>query len=217
LVLAKISEPKPGAESGRMHANNTFNLNFLFLTLSQALQENDAIRLLLVSPANLLLAISKKAREFDIRDKVIITAEEDQYRAMAAAEIVIADPVSMSDAHGADESIALAAMVQGKAVLAVDNAANRELSPDGRGLLWFSPEPKSMVRDLAHRLAFLARNPDFRFALGKGGQNYIFDARSPSRIGLMYDDVYRHACARRGRGESSQGTSGALIPVEFCT
>ncbi|MCU1309587.1 MAG: glycosyltransferase, exosortase system-associated [Candidatus Angelobacter sp.] len=216
LVLAKVTEQK-SETLGRNHANNSFDLNSLFLTLSQAVQENDAIRLLLVSPGNLLLSISKKARELDIRDKVIITAEEDQQRAMAAAEIVIADPVSISDAQGADESIALAAMVQGKAVLALDNAANRDLSPDGRGLLWFSPDPKSMVRDLAHRLAFLARNADFRSALGKGGQHYIFDARSPARIGHMYDDVYRHAYARRGRGESSRGTSGALIPVEFCT
>jgi glycosyltransferase involved in cell wall biosynthesis len=217
LVLAKVTEQKPGTESGKKHATNTFDLNSLLLSLAQALQENDAIRLLLVSPGNLLLAISKKARELDIRDKVIITAEEDQQRAMAAAEIVIADSVSIDDAHGTDESIALAAMVQGKAVLAADNAANRDLSPDGRGLLWFSPDQKSIVRDLAHRLAFLARNADFRSALGKGGQHYIFDARSPARIGSMYDDVYRHASARHSRGESSQGTSGALIPVQFCT
>ncbi|MCU1306900.1 MAG: hypothetical protein JWN45_1595 [Acidobacteriaceae bacterium] len=217
LVLAKVTEEKLETESGKKHANNSFDLNSLLLSLAHALQENDAIRFLLVSPSSLLLEISKKARELNVRDKVVITTEEDQQRAIAAAEIVIADSVSINDAQGTDESIALAAMVQGKAVLAADNAANRDLSPDGRGLLWFSPDQKSMVRDLAHRLAFLARNADFRSALGKGGQQYIFEARSPSRIGRMYDDVYRHAYARRGRGESSQGTSGALIPVQFCT
>jgi glycosyltransferase involved in cell wall biosynthesis len=214
LVLAKVT---PATESGRKHTTNSLDLNNLFLALSQAVQENDAIRLLLVSPGDLLLEISKKARGLNIRDKVIITAEEDQDRAMATVEIVIADPVGIGEARGSDESFALAAMVHGKAVLAADNAANRDLSPDGRGLLWFSPEPRSLVRDLAHRMAFLARNADFRSALGKGGQKYIFDVRSPARIGHMYDQVYRHAYARRNKGESSQGTSGALIPVEFCT
>src|SRR6266446_2415449 len=65
VVLAKVTEQKPGSESGKKHATNTFDLNSLLLSLAQALQENDAIRLLLVSPGNLLLAISKKARELD--------------------------------------------------------------------------------------------------------------------------------------------------------
>jgi glycosyltransferase involved in cell wall biosynthesis len=215
LVLAKVTE-KPESETGKKRADKSFGLDDLFLSLAQALQENDALRLLLVSPSNLLLAISQKARALDIRDKVIITPAEEQYRAMAATDVVIADPVSNESAQEPDESIAIAAMVQGKAILAIDNPANRYLSPDGRGLLWFSPDQKSVVRDLAHRLAFLARNADFRSALGKGGQQHIFATRSPGRIGHMYGDVYRHAYARRSKGESFRDSSGALIPVQFC-
>lgn len=73
------------------------------------------------------------------------------------------------------------------------------------------------ARDLAHRLAFLARNPDLRRALGETGRRHLAETRDPERIGRMYQEVYRHAHRRRHRGDDAHGQTPILIPSQAGT
>jgi glycosyltransferase involved in cell wall biosynthesis len=106
-------------------------------------------------------------------------------------------------------------MLRAKAVLAADTSWNRDISPDGQGLIWYSPAPKA--NELARRISFLGRNPDFCRALGEGGQQHLLKTRSAQRVGRMYDEVYRHAYSKYHKGDPSQDTTGSLIAVQLCS
>jgi glycosyltransferase involved in cell wall biosynthesis len=112
---------------------------------------------------------------------------------MGEADVVIA-ATPADDGPGA---VLIAALAHGRAILAADVAQNREVTPQGRGCLWFR---NNDVQDLAGRAAFLARNPDFRTALGLSGRAHLQATRSPKVVAAKYDDVYRHAFQRRHRG-----------------
>jgi hypothetical protein len=122
--------------------------------------------------------------------------------------------VKAGDSHQAVESLAILGMAHGKAVLAADNAMNREISPEGRGLLWYSPAPETSMREMVHRLSFMTRNADFRRALGEAGKQHLQQTRNPQRLGRLYDEVYRHAFAKAHKGKPSQNVSGRLIPMQ---
>jgi glycosyltransferase involved in cell wall biosynthesis len=213
-IAARISRTQV-TQTGK-DVRSSLSLEDFLLAFVQAWQEIDLARAILIVPSDLLLSVSQKARALDIRDKVTLAPEQDASRALAAADIVLADAMVTEGGTAEHEksSTALAAMSGAKAVLAEDNDRNRELSPDGRGLLWYSAEQKSVVRDLGHRLAFLVRNSDFRIALGQGGHRFLLQERNPERIGALYDEVYRHAFNRRQKGGRSQDASGSLIPVQ---
>jgi len=112
----------------------------------------------------------------------------DRDRALAAADFVLAGAAT----EGPNLS-AIDAYVFGRLLLAADVPANREVSQQGRGCLWFNP---ASDRDLAHRAAFLARNPDFRVALGNHGRAHLKGTRSYQAVARAYADVYRHALNR---------------------
>jgi hypothetical protein len=212
-IVAMVDAEERSIQASTQDGNSALSLENLLHAFAQALRENDAIKLVLIAPSDLLLLISQKARDLEIREKVILAPEEEGDIALASADVVIGDPAYIGGCGTGTTSLALAGLSREKAVLAVDNPENRELSPDGRGILWFSSEQRSVVRDLGHRLAFLARNADFRRALGEAGQRHILQARSPERIGVLYDEVYRHAHARRNKGDSSRNLSAALVPM----
>ena len=101
-------------------------------------------------------------------------------------------------------------MAHRRALLAPDVPANRDLTPQGRGCLWYNPGDK---KDLAHRLAFLGRNRDFRQALGESGRKHILETRSPQRIGQQYAAVYRRAHQRRKKQNDMRDAAGSLVPT----
>jgi hypothetical protein len=106
-------------------------------------------------------------------------------------------------------STALAGMIAGVTVLAADTPSHRDLSPEGRGLLWFRPED---TRDLATRAAFLARNPDLCRSLATTARKHLIETRSPQAVGHRYDAVYQHVFARR-RANGPTPAAGRLQPV----
>jgi glycosyltransferase involved in cell wall biosynthesis len=106
-------------------------------------------------------------------------------------------------------SAAAAAMIAGVALLAADTPAHRDLSPEGRGLLWFSPQDP---RDLATRAAFLAHNPDLCRSLASAARKHLVETRSPQAIGSRYDAVYQHVFARR-RSNGPAVSAGRLQPL----
>ncbi|MCU1285097.1 MAG: glycosyl transferase family 1 [Acidobacteriales bacterium] len=216
-IAVKIAQGPAAAESdapGQTAA--ALSVDILFTVFSQLLLEAETARLLVITPSELLLETSKRARDLGIREKVTVVPEEDCLKAVEAAQTVIADPVAMNagESHHRMESLAVLAMSHGKAVLAADNAMNRETSPEGRGLLWYSADKENVRREMVHRLSFMTRNADFRRALGEAGKQHLQHTRNPQRLGKLYDDVYRHAVAKANKGKRSQNASGSLIPMQ---
>lgn len=118
-----------------------------------------------------------------------VIAPLQRAQAIAAADVVIsAAPLG----EGPDE-FAIQALARGCALLAADRRQTREVTVEGRGCLWFRAGDG---RDLGHRAAFLARNADFRAALGQAGQAHLEAARGGRAVAEMYDAVYRRAFAR---------------------
>jgi glycosyltransferase involved in cell wall biosynthesis len=104
----------------------------------------------------------------------------------------------------------LTALACGTALLAADVEANREVTPEGRGALWYRDGD---FRDLVQRAAFLAGNPGFQRSLGRSGRSYIEQTRSFDATGELYDLPYRHAFRKRGSSKPTDGISG-MIPLE---
>ncbi|HUS18646.1 MAG TPA: glycosyltransferase, partial [Terriglobales bacterium] len=86
------------------------------------------------------------AHQHDVAEKVFVLSPEDEDPALRAADIVIAgwpvfpDDSSWGRIHAltiARSGTALAAMAHGRCLLAADCSAHRDLTPEGRGVLWF--------------------------------------------------------------------------------
>jgi glycosyltransferase involved in cell wall biosynthesis len=129
---------------------------------------------------------------------------EAKNRAMASADVVICD--SEPGSSGA----ALETLARGRALLAADTAEHREITPEGRGCLWFHSRE---VADIANRAAFLAANSQFRRALAMAGHDHVLETRSPEIVGARYDSVYRHAFSKR-KGRDSSTPRAHLIPLQ---
>lgn len=134
----------------------------------------------------------------------------DVDRAMDACDVVVARVRPSTAATPVANKMAEKALLKGKALLAADVPANRDVTPDGRGCLWFRD---GEVKDLAFRAAFLARNADFRNALAASGRTMLMSERDPERIAEQYDKVYKHAAARRRSG-GLQTPAVRLVPLE---
>src|SRR5207248_5271796 len=91
---------------------------------------------------------------------VRLVTPQHRHDALCGADVVVAGSPETSGPNAAG----LEAMRCGRALLAADAPANRDLSPDGRGCLWYKPGD---ARDLTGRAAFIARNRDFRRSLGE--------------------------------------------------
>jgi len=122
-----------------------------------------------VEDARLLLAadstaLAQQTAAREIAGAVLAIAPPDRERALVSVDVVIAGKGKTTLPAGSNFS-ALVALANHRALLAADEESNRDLSPDGRGCLWYRQDD---VRDLAYRAAFLARSPSrhaFRLCL----------------------------------------------------
>ena len=156
--------------------------------------EIETARLLIeVSPeqAGRVMAQAAKA---GVAKLVHAVGPKERAHAMAEAEIIVAT----APADDGPSRTLIEALAHGRAILAADVEQNREVTPQGRGCLWYRRDD---ARDLAGRAAFLARNPDFRTALAVSGRTHVQTTRSAKVVARKYDDVYRHAFQRRHRGD----------------
>ncbi len=160
--------------------------------------------------------IRKLARGMQLEDSIFVLAHEDTERAVQSAQIVVSgaeNPVqSPHDCISAlgPNRLAMQAMLLGRTLLAADSPSNRDVSRDGRGCLWYQ---EGDARDLAHRLAFLARNEDFRRGMAESGHKHLVESRNPEQVAKQYDQVYRHAFARGNRDQHQSGsTVSVLVP-----
>jgi glycosyltransferase involved in cell wall biosynthesis len=182
----------------------TADLEALLSAFAQVAGEVTSTVLLLeaADPASALLR--NKLAAAGISRAVRLVPQELREEVTAGADVVLtAEP----EAEGPNQA-GRRAMAAGRAVLAEDGVANRDLSPEGRGCLWFK---RGDARDLAGRASFLARNPDFRRALGESARHYILETRAPEIVARQYDAVYAHAHARRR--DNTQPTVGSLQPL----
>lgn len=115
-------------------------------------------------------------------------------KALASADVVICDR------EHASSGIALEVLARGRALLASDVESHREITPDGRGCLWFR---SGEVNDIAQRASFLASNPHFRRALASAGREHCQTTRSAEAVGAQYDAVYRSAFSKRKKRDTN--------------
>jgi glycosyltransferase involved in cell wall biosynthesis len=160
---------------------------------ARLLSEVEEARLLMEAAPESSQTVLALAAKAGVAQSLELIAPAERERGMEEADIVIAG-IPADDGPGA---VVISALACGRAILAADVAQNREVTPQGRGCLWYR---KNDVQDLAGRAAFLARNPDFRASLGISGRAHLQATRSPRVVAAKYDDVYRHAFQRRNRG-----------------
>lgn len=179
-----------------------------------ALARNDVnpSRLLIAAmPAN-LSAIQAHAQRLGIAEHVLCIDPSKGPVAFSAADIVIATGESPLDQVQARQPnhVCLQAMIHSRALLAADVPGNREISPDGRGCLWFKDGDP---RDLAYRMAFLGGDAQFRSTLAASGRAHIIETRNSAAVGRQYDAAYRHALKQKRSGGPGQ-TVPNLMPLK---
>ena len=119
-------------------------------------------------------------------------------KVLPACSLVVAEAAIQPGGTPVENPLALAALLAGKPLLAADLPCNRDVTPSGRGCLWFKPENAA---DLERRLLFLASDPGLCAALAASGARFMRETRSPLRIAEQYDAVYRYAMQRRRSGK----------------
>jgi glycosyltransferase involved in cell wall biosynthesis len=161
-----------------------------------SLQEHPFVCLVLEAPENLWSSLKELAARLSIHDHLQLLCPDDASQGWQRADVIIATAAPPQDVVQAKKAndVCMKAMVSGKTLLAADIPRHRDVSPDGRGCLWFDADD---MRDLGHRISFLALNPEFRTALGAAGQTFIKESRTLTTIGAQYDRVYRHALSRK--------------------
>jgi glycosyltransferase involved in cell wall biosynthesis len=146
------------------------------------------------------VALRKALEEFaaglNIRQNIFFIEPDDSASTWHSVDVVLATgnlPADAVVARSANE-ICLKTMLYGKTLLAADVPRNRDVSPDGRGCLWFE---HNNPRDLSFRISFLENNPSFRSALATAGRFHIMETRTSTVIGQQYREAYRYAFGRK--------------------
>ncbi len=200
------------------------NIEFLLQAFTLWRQEILSARLFVMATAACAATLLERATALGIADFVFAVPVDECERMFAESHVVIAlggtSPASAQENHAGSSaacphnfSSALRGMIAGRALLAADSSCHRDLSPHGRGLLWFR---NGDVQDLASRAAFLARNPDLRDALAATARNHLLETRSPEAVGCQYDAVYQRVFARRKTDGLTPVAGMRLQPLLVC-
>jgi len=166
--------------------------------------EAPELRLLLPVAEESRGAVAEMATKFQIEERTVLSDPADVLALMQAAHVIVLNGEPPHDLveQRKPNPFAVRALYHGRALLAADVPCNRDASPEGRGCLWFE---RGNVRDLGHRIAFLARHPEFRIALGDAGRSFLLDTRNLATLGEKYKEAYRHAATRRRPNGTGQG------------
>lgn len=168
-------------------------LTRLLLAFATLRSEIETARLLIEVSPEQSGRVTAEAAKAGVADAVRVIGQTERSQAIGVAEIIVAT----APADDGPSRTLIEALAHGRAILAADVEQNREVTPQGRGCLWYRRDDP---RDLAGRAAFLARNPDFRTALAVSGRTHVQATRSAKIVARKYDDVYRHAFQRQHRG-----------------
>ena len=165
--------------------------------------DNPDVRLVLLADGTDKDSISEIASSCNLMPWICVLPPCVQERALATADVVICDRE-----HAAG-GIAVQVLAHGRALLACDAEQHRDITPEGRGCLWFRA---GEVSDIAKRASFLAGNPQFRRALASAGRDHCRATRSPEAVGAQYDAVYRNAFSKR-KGRDANSPRPQFIPL----
>jgi len=201
------------------------NIEFLLQAFALWRQEIASARLFVMATAACAATLLERATALGIADFVFAVPADECERMFAESHVVIAlgetSQESTQENRLAGPSAAcshnfpsaLRAMIAGRALLAADTSCHRDLSPHGRGLLWFR---NGDVHDLASRAAFLARNPDLRDALAATARRHLLETRCPEAVGCQYDAVYQRVFTRRKTDGTTPVAGIGLQPLLVC-
>jgi glycosyltransferase involved in cell wall biosynthesis len=181
----------------------------LLQAFALALAEEETACLLVECDEAATQLVTECALHLQIASRVKFISAEDRQTALNAAAIVISDSYLSNAATPLASDIAREAMMRGKALLAADLPCNRDVTPNGRGCLWYR---SGDYKDLGHRMAFLAHNSDFRASLAESGTRHLIESCNPAAVAMLYDAIYRHAAARRKSG-GLQTPAIRLVPA----
>ena len=196
FLLAPVIE---GTESG----NRAAFLRWIRV-LCTVRGENPDVRLVLLADGADEDSICEIASSCNLMPWICVLPSCMQERALAAADVVICDREHVSS------GIAVQVLAHGRALLACDAEPHRDITPDGRGCLWFRA---GEVSDIAKRAGFLVSNPQFRRALASAGRDHCRATRSPEAVGAQYDAVYRSAFNKR-KGRDANTPRPQFIPLQ---
>ena len=161
------------------------------------------VRLILLGEENAKHAIFEIASACNLMRWICVLPPSMQDRALATSDIVICDR------EHAQNGVAAEVLARGRALLACDVEQHRDITPDGRGCLWFRA---CEVDDIAKRASFLAGNPQFRRALASAGREHCRTTRCAEAVGAQYDAVYRSAFSKR-KGRDANTPKPQFIPL----
>jgi glycosyltransferase involved in cell wall biosynthesis len=182
----------PGLPSAEWEARDAL-LRWLRVLCNVRRQHGD-VRLVLLADMQAQEMAYEMASACNLTTSICVLSNTMRNRALASADVVICDR------EHASSGIALEVLARGRALLASDVESHREITPDGRGCLWFRP---GEVNDIAQRASFLACNPQFRRALAAAGREHCQATRSAEAIGGQYDAVYRSAFSKRKKRDAN--------------
>ena len=151
-------------------------------------------RMLLVAEEDNEAALLNQIVEAGLTNAVQTISVHERDVALTSADVVVATAATAT-------ATSVAAMAAGRALLAADVPTHRDATPDGRGAVWFRADD---AKDLVARAAFLARNGDFRRALGEHGRLFVAETRLPEVVAHALDRVYQYAHAKRRAGGGPQ-------------
>jgi glycosyltransferase involved in cell wall biosynthesis len=150
--------------------------------------------------------IHQKLQTQMVGDLVHLLPKAERDRILASCDVVI----TCDSRDGDSESqIVLETLARGRALLAAGRASGFALAPSS-ACLRYRPEEE---RELAYRMAFLARNPDVCRVLATNGRSHVVSTRSAQAIGSIYDEVYKHVAAKRGQRDT-KSNDVRLIPLQ---
>lgn len=170
--------------------------------------EIPGLQLMVEAPSEIHASLSQYARARRVGDYVRLLSPEQHSSELALADLAIALPPRKAGLRNRASHFAAAALAHGRALLAADCVANREVSPSGAGCFWYNPGDGL---DLARRCSMLVATPELRRSLGATGRQLIHDTRSLQVVGERFDVVYRHACRQHSNAVRLPGL--ALMPA----
>ncbi len=169
-----------------------------------ASNELPRFKLLVEAPESARKIINEHAGRLGISAHVALVHQLDAPETMQCANVIVAlgDSPANPVAARLPNEVCIRSLWLGKSLLAADVARNRDVTPEGRGCLWFE---SGNARDLGYRMAYLGRKAEFRTALGAAGRMFIFETRNSVAVGEKYDEAYRHAASRKKSGGVAPG------------
>jgi PEP-CTERM/exosortase A-associated glycosyltransferase len=184
-------------------------LDCLLRALPLIRQSVPEVRLLLVGDGEARPELERLARELRVEGCVRFTGRLPHDVALACyslADLLVYPRVRTATTTLTTPLKPLEAMAMGKAVLASNLPAMREIVRDGEtGILFRASD----VKDLATRATRLLGNPTLRAALGDLGRRFVLRERDWHRVASTYAALYERLAVRASGGFTPGYASGA--------